>query len=192
MKVKRWSRIDQVVLEGLLCTVPALGLLAVAVRLFHALRGDALEVTGPLPDALVRPAEGVTGPVVGTLTLTGPEASDYGWDLLPLLLAVAMAIAVAVLLLGIARGLRQGDPFTTANARRLTSLAVLVTVGGLFLQIFHSISRDALLLAAAPGQEPPMVFELSLWPIPAGMLVFFLAEVFSRGARLREDVEGLV
>lgn len=192
MKVKRWSRTEQVFLEGLLYAVPALGVLAVGVRLLHAARGDALEVTGPLPEGLVRPPEGVTGPIYGTAVVRDPGASDYGWDLLPLLLALAVTTFAAFLLLGIARGLRDSDPFTAANARRLTSLAVLVTVGGLFLQVFHSISRDALLAAALPGQELVTVLELSFWPIPVGMLVFFLAEVFARGARLREDVEGLV
>ena len=192
MKVKRWSRTEQVFLEGVLYAVPALGVLAVGVRLLHAVTGGPLVATGPLPDAVVRPPEGVTGPLSGTVVVADPGASDYGWDLLPLVLAVAVAAFGAFLLLGIARGLRAGDPFTMANARRLTSLAVLVTLGGLFLQVFHGISRDALLAAALPGQELPTAFELSFWPAPVGMLIFFLAEVFARGARLREDVEGLV
>ena len=192
MKVKRWSRTDQVFLEGLLYAAPSLVLLAVWVRVFHAVRGDALEVTGPLPDALAPPVEGVVGPLSGTLTVQDPGAHVYAWDLLPLLLALAVTTAAAVLLLGVARGLREGDPFTTANARRLTSLAVLVVVGGFTVQWFHAISQDALLAAALPGQDRTSVFEMSFWYVPAGALVFFLAEVFARGARLREDLEGLV
>ena len=192
MKVKRWSHTEQVFLEGLLCAVPALGVLAVGARLFHAARGDAPEVTGPLPDALVRPPAGVTGPLSGTVLVRDPGASDYGWDLLPLLLTLVVAMSAAFLLLGLARGLRDGDPFTTVNARRLTSLAVLVTVGGLSLQMLHDISQEALLAAALPDQELVPAFEVSFWPAPVGMLIFFLAEVFARGARLRDDVEGLV
>ena len=192
MRVNRWTRVDQVLLEGLLYAVPALGVLAVGARLLHAARGDEIQVTGPLPGALVNPAAGVLGPLSGTVVVREPGASDYGWDLLPLLLAVVVATVAAFLLLGIARGLRAGDPFTTANARRLTCLAVLVMVGGFFLQTMHDISREALLAAALPGQERPWVAELSFWHIPVGVLVFFLAEVFRRGARLREDVEGLV
>ena len=192
MKVTRWSRIDQVLLEGLLYAAPTLGLLAVSVRVFHAVRGDALEVTGPLPDALARPAEGVIGPLSGTVTVQDPGAHVYALDLLPLLLALTVTTAAAVLLLGVARGLRAGDPFTTANARRLTSLAVLVMDGGGAVQWFNAISQDALLAAALPGQDRVAVFEISFWHLPAGSLVFFLAEVFARGARLREDVEGLV
>ena len=192
MKVKRWSRTDQVFLEGLLYAAPTLVLLAIWVRVFHAVRGDALEVTGPLPDALARPAEGVIGPLSGTVTVQDPGAHLYAWDLMPLLLALAVTTAAAVLLLGVARGLRAGDPFTTANARRLTSLAVLVVVAGGTLQFFQAISQDALLAAALPGQDRTSVFEISFWFVPVGGLLFFLAEVFARGARLREDVEGLV
>lgn len=193
MKPKRWSRIDQVVMEGLLYAVPALVLLAVAVKFVHAVWGDALEVTGPLPDELSRPAEGVIGPLFGTIVVDDPTAGQYFWDLLPLLLVLLLVTVTAWLLLGVVRGLRDGDPFTTANARRLTSLAVLVVVGGLVLQMFHSISQEVLLSAALPaGGERASVYEVSLWPAAVGMLVFFLAEVFSRGARLREDVEGLV
>ena len=193
MSVKRWSRTDQVFLEGWLYAVPVLVLLAVVVQVVRAVRGEALEVTGPLPAALVRPAEGVSGPLTGTVQVTDPTIGDYGYALLPLLLALVLAVVAARLLLGIVRGLRDGDPFTAANARRLTSLAVLVFVGGLLLSVLHGVSQNALLSAALPaGLERPSVLDLPFWPAPVGTLVFFLAEVFSRGARLREDVDGLV
>lgn len=193
MDVKRWSRIDQLFFEGLLYAVPGLVLVLVAARVVRAWHGDPLEVTGPLPASVAAPPEGVTGPLSGTVVLSTPSTGDHVVALLPGLLGLVLAVTAAWLLLGIARGLRAGDPFTRANARRLSSLAVLVVVGGLLMTTTQAISTEALMAAALPGAEDrPSVYEVSLWPFPVAMFVFFLAEVFARGARLREDVEGLV
>jgi hypothetical protein len=134
----------------------------------------------------------VTGPLSGTVLVQDPTATQYGWAAVPMVLLLVLAVVATRLLLGVARSLRTGDPFTTDNAGRLTTLAILVVVGGTFLPVFQSIGHDAVLdplLADAPGGG---TLDLQVWPVLTGMLVFFLAEVFRRGARLREDVEGLV
>lgn len=188
-----WSRWDQWFLEALLYVLPALVALTVGKRLTDAVRGGPLEVTGPLPDALTRPTDEVSGPLVGSVVVTDPVVRDYAIDLLPLLVLLVLALLASRLLLGIVRTLREGDPFIASNARRVRSLAVLVLLGSVLLNLLQSVAQDALLAAALPGVERDSVLELSDGPAAvASLLLFFLAEVFSRGARLREDVEGLV
>jgi hypothetical protein len=101
-------------------------------------------------------------------------------------------IAVLLLLLLIVRTLRAGDPFVLANARRLRFIALAVVVGGTgasALQAWgaHLVLSDS---AIAPFvHEHPHVTSL---PLVAGLGVLLLAEVFRRGALMREDLEGLV
>ncbi|CAA9360050.1 MAG: hypothetical protein AVDCRST_MAG16-2981 [uncultured Frankineae bacterium] len=193
MRITRWSRTDQLFLEGVLWTVPAIALLHVLVDLVRALRGDPLQASGAVPDALVRSAELITGPLSGTVVVDDPTTAQYAWDLLPGLVVLVLAAVAARLLLGVVRTLRLGDPFTVANARRLTALAALVVVGGLLLPVLQGISHASVVepLVASDGSST-WVLEIELWPASVGVLIAFLAEVFSRGARLREDVEGLV
>lgn len=191
--MRQWSRSDQLSLEGLLWAVQGVAVLALAVRAVDAVRGEPLELTGPLPDTLLPAVQGVTGPLSGTVVLADAAPREHLLALLPGLLVVALVVVGARLLLGIVRGLRDGDPFTTRNARRLTRLGVLVLVGGLGAQVLGSVVHAELLAQALPGGEGlPRSFDLSFWPAPVAVGIGFLAEVFARGARLREDVEGLV
>ena len=193
MQLTRWSRADQLGLEALLWVVPALGALSLVPQVVDAVRDEPLEVTGALPAELVDAADVVSGLVTGTLVLPDPTFAERLLALLPAASWVALAAVVCWLLLGVARGLRDGDPFTRTNARRLVALALVLVAGGLLLQVVDGIATDLLLEAALPeGTSRTRVFELSLWPVPVGMLLAFLAEVFARGVRLREDVEGLV
>lgn len=192
MKVKQWSRTDQLFLEGMLWALPGLAMLQAVLQVVRALRGDPLAVTGSLPDDLVTPAQLVSGPLTGTVLVQDPSAAQFGWALVPTVLLLVLAVVVARLLLGVARGLRSGDPFTTANARRLTTLAIIIIVGGTFLPIFQAIAFEGVLDPLLPGGPRSATLDLQFWPYLCGLLVFFLAEVFARGARLREDVEGLV
>ena len=193
MPATRWSRTDPLFLEGLLWAVPAVSLLDVVARAVRAARGSALEATGPVPDELLAPADPVTGPLSGTLVVEDPSAAQYAWDLVPQVLLLVLLTAAAVLLLGVVRSLRVGDPFTSANARRLTALGVLVVVGGLLLPMLQGIGHRAIVEPLVPdGETTTWTFDLALWPASFGILIGFLAEVFARGVRLREDVEGLV
>jgi Protein of unknown function (DUF2975) len=192
MQLKSWSRTDQVFLEGTLWALPGLALLAVLVDAVRALRGRQLEVSGSLPSDLVRPTELVTGPMTGTVVVRDPTPAQYGWDLVPSVLLLVLAAVVAWLLLGVARSLRAGDPFTPRNALRLRTLSILLIVGGTFVPIFQSIAFEGVLDPLLPSGPRTWTLQLQLWPVLSGILVGFLAEVFARGARLREDVEGLV
>lgn len=106
-----------------------------------------------------------------------------------------LAVCVLYLLLRIVRTLRAGDPFVAANARRLTVMGFLVAVGGIVLQAVRTAAEMAVIERVdrlAPGVVGGREFELSFLPVAAGLLLVGLAEVFRQGARLREDVEGLV
>ena len=190
MQTKRWSRIDQLSFEGLLWALPALGTLAMVVQVVGAVRGDEVEVSGPLPDALL--PDGVRGPLTGSVVLPDPTASQQVLSMLPSFIGLAMVVVAAWLLLRVARSARNGEPFTVANARRLTGLSILVMVGGMMLQVVDNWTRSDLLASVPAFDRDGMSFELSLWPLLVGFLVAFFAEVFRRGAALREDVEGLV
>jgi hypothetical protein len=100
------------------------------------------------------------------------------------------------LLAAVLNSAAHGDPFGRDNARRFRSLAILLIAGGFalnalnyaVLNAFYTQMREypSLHLAAGP-----------FTPLPGGMLIgglvaFTLAAVFADGARLREDVEGMV
>ena len=193
MRLQQWSRSDQVLTEGALWALPVVGLVAGAGKVVHGLRADTVSVTGPLPAALARPGEGVQGPLTGTVSIPDPSLGERVLVLLPLLLGLVLAVVAARLLLGLVRALRTGDPFTAVNARRLAWLGLLIATGGFGVQVVDTITQDLLLRAALPvGQDRPSSYDLSYWPVPVSLFAFCLAEVVARGARMREDVEGLV
>lgn len=107
-------------------------------------------------------------------------------------LAGILAIVVLVLLRRIVRTLRQGDPFVPVNARRLWLIALLVGVGGQAAALLVEWGRWGIL--RHPSVEPyvEIDFDPTYLPLPAGLVLLVLAEVFRQGAKLREDVAGLV
>jgi hypothetical protein len=192
MRLRQWTRTDQVFLESVLWALPGVALVRVVADGVAALRGQPLEVSGSLPADLVPTTDLVSGPLSGTVVVEDASATQYGWDLVPSVVLLVLAVVVARLLLGVARGLRDGDPFTTANALRLRTLSIILIVGGTFVPIVQGIAFEAVLDPLLADGPQTWTLELQLWPVLSGVLVGFLAEVFARGARLREDVEGLV
>ena len=189
----RWSRWDQLSLEGLLWALPGLALLQVLVQSVRAVRGDALSSTGYVPESLLRATEPVSGALSGRVVVSDPSAAQYAWSFGPALVLLALAVLVALLLLGVVRSLRDGDPFTTENARRLAGLSGVVIAGGLSFQLLAGIAHSRTIAPLLPDGSTTWELDLQLWPVLAASgLLAFLAEVFARGARLREDVEGLV
>lgn len=183
VKVEEWSRADQTVIEGVLWAVPAVGVLSLAPGVADAVRGRPLEVG---PSAAQAGSQ-------GTVVVPDPTTGQYLLALLPHLLGVAAVALGAVLLLGVARALRHGDPFTPSSARRLTALGFLVLVVGLVGPVCVELLRVVLIETTPAGLRGwTFSVDLSAWPVLAGMLVLFVAEVFRRGAALRADVEGLV
>ncbi|CAA9366518.1 MAG: hypothetical protein AVDCRST_MAG36-3128 [uncultured Nocardioidaceae bacterium] len=192
MRLAKWTRTDQVFLEGVLWALPGLALLPVVADGLRALRGQPLEVRGSLPDDLAPTTDPVLGPLTGTVVVQDPTATQYGWALMPSVLLLVLAVVAARLLLGVARSLRTGDPFSTQNASRLRVLGILLVLSGTSYPVFRSIGFEGVLDPLLSGPPRAWTLDLSLLPLLSATLVFFLAEVFARGARLREDVEGLV
>lgn len=104
------------------------------------------------------------------------------------LAAVPLNHAVLKRLLAIVETVRGGDPFVTANASRLRSIAwVLLALQVLSLvigAIAKAVSTSAHQLDLDAG------FSINGWL--AVLLTFLLARVFSEGALMREDLEGTV
>jgi hypothetical protein len=89
-----------------------------------------------------------------------------------------------------------GDPFGSDNARHFRNLAVLLIAGGFALNMSNYLVLNAF-LNQVPQYPSTDLAAGRFSPLPAGMLLgglvaFALAAVFADGARLREDVEGMV
>ena len=100
------------------------------------------------------------------------------------------------LLAGVMRSAAQGDPFGPENARRFRSLAVLLIAGGFALNVLNYVTLNAL-YTQLPEYPSVHLAAGPFTPLPIGMLVgglvaYALAAIYADGARLREDVEGMV
>jgi hypothetical protein len=116
--------------------------------------------------------------------------------LLPWLLT-AFALAIFLLgilwtimrkLLAILNSVELGDPFVTANAIRLRVIGWLMIVGQVIgIPLDFAVRNAAILLG-----NHDVGYEFSLNGVLAILLVFILADVFKRGAEMREVLEGTV
>jgi hypothetical protein len=107
------------------------------------------------------------------------------------LVAVTLVVALLWLLRLLLRSVRDGDPFTAANVRRLRAIGFLLAVGAPIANLMMYASDQWLASTSTAGELG------SSWAVPgagpvASLGVFVLAEVFAHGARLRADVEGTV
>jgi len=107
------------------------------------------------------------------------------------LVIVALTIAAFALLYDFAARLakiiatvRHGDPFTLANAARLTRMAWLA----MSVQVINISQTLMSTYLPSNGMNTPM----SLTALVVGLLLFILARVFRHGAAMREDLEGTV
>ena len=189
---------------------------ATKLLLLVGLLGVPLVVVGlPLAawaggDALVWPAvleeqARVTSPALrdgasaawdGGAEVTLADASGMLWllTLLPALVVAAAAPLVTGPLLGLVRTIQRGESFSDAAVRRLRVVGLTLLLAPWAHHALTGIANAAV-LEEAFGQE----FWFSV-VIPAGTLAISalglalgaVAEAFRQGARLRDDVEGLV
>ena len=131
-------------------------------------------------------------PTAATLTIEDPDTVDRLAVAVPTILGALAIGIVLTLVLEVVRTLREGDPFTMANARTLAHAAVASVVGGVVLALAQ-VGSDAVLRSSLPD-ELPVAFsaQLSNVSLVAGLLLATLAQVFHRGVRLREDLEGVI
>lgn len=138
----------------------------------------SLVVPGPLFEALgVRPAAGR-----GTLELGMRVVMIIG------IAAVPAAYVVLSRLRAIVDTVREGDPFVAANARRLQTIAWAY----LGLELLHIAVGVVAASAGSESQPLDVHWRFSVTPWVAVLLLFVLARVFDRGARMRADLEGTV
>lgn len=115
-------------------------------------------------------------------------ALSLGRDAAPMVLIVAFLWLLRNLL----RSVVDGDPFTAANVRRLRTMGMLLAVGVPLGSVASNMFEQGLASTAPAAADLGSVFSLSFGGPLAGLGLFVLAEVFARGVRLRDDVEGTV
>lgn len=91
-------------------------------------------------------------------------------------------------LLAIVGTVREGDPFVTANAARLQAIARAL----LALQLLSLVIAAMAKYVSTPAHPLDLDTGLSINGWLAVLLTFLLARVFAEGARMRDDLEGVV
>ena len=166
-----------------------------AVRGHHTITVDRVIVPEHVPEpftALPANVEPTNGSIPVTVTIHDARPAQLflrlAIDLLPLLLFVALLWQ----LWGLLRSARQGDPFTTANVRRLRTFGWLLLLGWP-LVAYVTMNLKAALADTVPAVVTSGLFALDILGVLLfGLAVLVLAEVFANGLQLREDVEGTI
>lgn len=194
------DRTAQVLLEGILLLSMVVAGIGSLLSVIGAVRDRAVERSVPLAPDRVDLGAGAGGYSVeaatGTATLERAGAGALIGSVAPQVLGAAVVVATAYLLWRVVRSLREGDPFNRRNARRLTAAALIVMIGGTAVGVvdamvglvFSTEAADAL----GEGSAVTSGAEISFLPIAIGLVLGVLAEVFRRGAAMREELEGLV
>lgn len=210
----RWSRADSVATQ----TILALGMVLVGLTFLASLLwitpllpaeglGRFAQITVHQPmgaPATVPDVEPVVDDVTiaeepkMTLRFEDPSTLQRLMLVLSTLLTQAAALTILYLILRVLRSLDQGDPFVPANVRRIYTIALTMILAAILVPTADGFAGLFLQHGVVPEDGMVLVsFTLSLESGPlvallAGLLLAALAEVFRRGARMRDDVEGLV
>lgn len=93
------------------------------------------------------------------------------------------------------KSVMEGEPFGPSNVGRLRRLGFVLVVGAPVVELFNYSIRSALFNELP--QYPSLNLGMAGFSVPGAALIgglgaFILAEVFSYGSRLRDDVEGMV
>lgn len=121
----------------------------------------------------------------------------YGQQLLVALPPIVSALFVmlgALILLDLVAALRTDQAFTVRSVKRVRQLGILLMAAGVLLP-FIKAGTEMSLSSVVGDDAPGMLFTFDLaelTPLLVGMLLIGLAEVFGKGVRLSEDVDGLV
>lgn len=127
-----------------------------------------------------------------SMSLWGPSVADRASLAAPLLAWGALALAVLGLLWRLVRSVAVDDVFTQTSARRVALIGGLVAVGGSLVQLGTYWLEAGIVARSAADGILKAAFSFSFVPLWLGLVVVTLAEVLRQGARLRQDVEGLV
>jgi hypothetical protein len=143
-----------------------------------------------LPPVDAQPV-GLSTPGTVTVVFNEPNRVQQLVAETPEALLVLIAFSVMLLLLRVVLAALAGEVFVPANARRLLAIALLMVGGGVLVPAAQ-YAATTWLLRSARLVDVGAAVDVSLLPIWAGLILLFFAEVFRRGLRLRQDVEGLV
>mgnify|MGYP001765286868 CR=1 FL=1 len=195
----RWLEFDRSDRIGLVVTlfaiaIAAVGMLVVAPLIAWA-RGETLPV--PFLSEVQIPAldsAGVDHSEAAYMLLL--EDASTGQRLLALAPDLAMAVLVlccVALVLWIVRTIGAGDPFAPGQVGRLRGVAALLAFGVPVIEFARLPFMGGVLSGVdLGGLDPGVTITIPWLPIVVGLCVALLAEAFRAGARLRDDVEGLI
>ena len=164
--------------------------------------GDAQRVSH-LYDALNAP--GTAGSFPANYASLVPENHAYlqgvttaqrtTYLVLHVLACVALAF-IAVVLARLVAASRTDSPFTESNVRRLRVIGLVLLVGSAPLSFAQWLSLHWMVESSSLGDRVDLggyrLSTLPLWPMLVGAAVLVLADVWRRGVRMADDVEGLV
>ncbi len=117
--------------------------------------------------------------------------------LLPVFVLVVAVSAVALLLLRTMRETYAGRPFSEHGVRRLRTVAAVVGSAAILVPLLSSVSSHAIVARVLPDQARGIYDQWDIlgdtipWLVVA-LIVLAVAEAFDIGARLADDVDGLV
>lgn len=143
--------------------------------------------------------------IIGTVVIVAPGAigveADAGASRSPVIIGMLAMLMLATAALGLSYDfvgrlaaiidtVRDGDPFTPANAARLTRMGwVALTVQLLAIPI---TLIGAWLQPRVDSNHLRMDTDFSLSGLILALVLFILARVFRQGTAMREDLEGTV
>ncbi|MFN8079347.1 MAG: DUF2975 domain-containing protein [Kineosporiaceae bacterium] len=189
----RWDRL------GLTVSLAAVALVALAYTVIRPLlawgRGEALSI--PYLSAITVPQLDAVGTPYGEgrydLHLADPTTGQRLIDLAPGLLLLALILTACWLVFRLMRDIGRGEPFAPRNVTRLRLLAAVLAFG-VPVEFFARLSCTGALLSGIDlgSLSPAAQLDLPWLPVLAGVCVALLAEAFKTGARLRDDVDGLI
>jgi hypothetical protein len=138
-----------------------------------------------------RPVE-VGGPFIGQVGFPGPSVKQrllwVSWRAAsPLLAAGALWLVLLIV-----RSARDADPFTETNARRLRLLAVLLAVGGTIVSVLGAVLRRWLLDNSGASNIVARDWTVTWIPLLVGLVIAVLAQVWSHGVEMRNELEDVV
>ncbi|WP_017614311.1 DUF2975 domain-containing protein [Nocardiopsis salina] len=210
----RWTRTDSDIMGAVLLAVAVLGSLSLLVTLAWALFAVPSVLTGWMNKVSVHHTSevavaapemtvladgvGVQGTDEAVLVFQDPGLGQRLLLAVPVLLWHALVLSVALTVRNVLLSLREGDPFVPVNVRRVYTLAVLAFLGSLLLPMIGVVCDLALRHGVVElGQAALFGFSLNptsgpLAGLLASLVLAALAEVFRRGSRMRDDVDGLV
>lgn len=133
------------------------------------------------------------GPAHVSLVVASPQTLDYVLALLPGLLDTALAVAFALVLQRVMSAIASGEAFEPRQVGRLRWLAAILIFGSCVHLFLTMATSGAILGRQSLGDlSPGMALSIPWLPFMMGLVLAMLAEAFTTGRRLRDDVEGLI